>query len=101
MFLHIKDEHLDEAQATLQDHLEGKAEVYRTTDLIAQWFFGTDHPSPVFLGRVGNLVILPYEHESVWWYESDRFDQHYFGHHGGLTRPEMETELLAQPYDAC
>ena len=100
MFLHIKDEHLDEAQATLQDHLEGKAEVYRTTDLIDQGFFGTDHPAPILLGRVGNLVILPYERESVWWYEPDRFDQHYFGHHGGLTRPEMETELLAQRY-AC
>ena len=37
-------------------------------------------------------------HESVWWYERDRFDQHYFGHHGGLTRPEMETVLLAQRY---
>ena len=52
----------------------------------------------MLVDRVGNLVILPYEHESVWWYEPDRFDQHHYGHHGGLTRPEMETVLLAQPY---
>jgi len=98
MFLHIKEDCLDEAQAYLQDALDGRCDVYRVADLIAQGFFGPEPPSAAFLGRVGNLVALPYERESVWWYEAGRFDQHYHGHHGGLTRHEMETVLLAQPY---
>ena len=45
--------------------------------------------------RIGNLVILPYYGESVWWYEKNRFEQNMLGHHGGLTRQEMEIPLLA------
>lgn len=98
MFLHIKPEHLDHAQEALQQHLAGKAEVHRVSDLIGQNFFGSAPPTPVFLNRVADLVILPYEHESVWWFQQDKFDQHFYGAHGGLTRNEMETLLLALPY---
>jgi hypothetical protein len=50
------------------------------------------------MGRVGNLVILPYAHETVWWYQKGRFEQNFYGSHGGLSREEMETLLLALPY---
>jgi predicted AlkP superfamily pyrophosphatase or phosphodiesterase len=99
MFLYIKEEHLDEAQHILSEHLAGRAEVYRTQDLIAQGLFGSGKPSETFLSRVGNLVILPYQHETVWWYEEGKFKQDFYGHHGGLLREEMETLLLALPYD--
>jgi hypothetical protein len=46
------------------------------------------------MARVGNLVILPYRGEAVWWYEKDRFEQKFRGHHGGLTPQEMEIPLL-------
>ena len=65
-------------------------------DLIDQHFFGSGAPSQRFLDRVGNLVVLPYEGESVFWYEQGRFEQPFYGHHGGLTRHEMETILLAR-----
>jgi hypothetical protein len=99
MFLYINDEHLDEAQAFLQHALEGRADIYRVQDLIAQGFFGSAAPAAAFMSRVGNLVILPYRHESVWWYEAGRFEQAFYGSHGGLTREEMETLLLAQVYE--
>ena len=99
MFLHIKPGHLDEAQALLQAHLNGRAEVHRVADLVAAGFFGPGAPSAAFSGRVGDLVVLPYAPESVWWYEAGRFDQHFYGNHGGLDRGEMETVLLAQAYD--
>jgi hypothetical protein len=35
----------------------------------------------------------------VWWYEEGKFKQDFYGHHGGLLREEMETLLLALPYD--
>jgi hypothetical protein len=50
--------------------------------------------SPRFQSRVGNLVILPYRGESVWWFEKDKFEQKFHGHHGGLTKQEMEIPLI-------
>jgi predicted AlkP superfamily pyrophosphatase or phosphodiesterase len=96
LFLYIKEEYLDEAHAAITDLVRGRAEVYRTSDLIAQHFFGSGTPAQRFLDRVGNLVVLPYEGESVFWYEQGRFDNPFRGHHGGLTRHEMETILLAR-----
>jgi predicted AlkP superfamily pyrophosphatase or phosphodiesterase len=95
MFLHIKDAYLDQAQALLQQALAGRAEIHRVQELIDQGFFGTRSPSAAFLSRVGNLVILPYAHETIWWYEPGRFEQKFYGSHGGLSPAEMETLLLA------
>ncbi len=93
-FLHVQDERLDEVQAFLAERLAGRAVAYRTADLVAAGFFGALPPSATFLGRVGNLVILPYAGETVWWYEKDRFEQRFYGHHGGLTPQEMEIPFL-------
>lgn len=98
LFLHIKAEYMNEAHATLQAHLAGKADVRRVGDLIDDGFFGPPPVSPVLLGRVGDLVVLPLGNESVWWYEPDRFEQLFRGNHGGLSSNEMETLLLALPY---
>jgi hypothetical protein len=95
-FLHIKDGMLAEAQGLLERHLEGKAEIHRVSDLIEQGFFGPPPLSSAFLARVANLVVLPYRQHSVWWWEPPRFEQQFYGHHGGLTVDEMETLLLAQ-----
>lgn len=97
MFLHIKEEQVDEAIAFLQKHLENKAEVYRTQHLVGQHFFGSAQPSNEFMSRVGNDVILPYQDETVWWYEAGRFEMHFRGHHGGLMPQEMEIPLLLLP----
>ena len=94
-FLYVHDEMLDEARYFLAQRLEGRAVVYRTADLIACGFFGAQSPVEPFLSRAGNLVILPYRGDSVWWYEKGRFEQIFYGHHGGLTREEMEIPLLA------
>jgi len=90
MFLYIKDDLLNEAQAFLAKRLEGKADVVKTESLIADGYFGAEVSSR-FLERVGNLVVLSYWYESVWWYEKDKFEMGYYGHHGGLTPQEMET----------
>src|SRR5688572_10250868 len=92
MFLYIKDDLLDEVQSFLATRLEGKADVIKTDSLIANEYFGME-VSPRFRERVGNLVILPYRYESVWWYEKGKFEQRFYGHHGGLTPQEMETIL--------
>lgn len=94
LFLYIKEDRLEEAQALLMRGLEGKADVVKTEDLIVQGYFGRA-VSGDFRARVGNLVILPYRYESVWWYEKGKFEQKYYGHHGGLTPQEMEIPLLS------
>ncbi|MCK4832101.1 MAG: alkaline phosphatase family protein [Anaerolineales bacterium] len=93
MFLYIKEGMLDQALEFLAGRLRGKAEVYRTQDLISEGLFGPPPLSPAMLSRLGNLVILPYEQESVWWYEKG-FEQKHYGHHGGLTPQEAEIPLL-------
>ncbi|HVU70466.1 MAG TPA: alkaline phosphatase family protein [Ktedonobacteraceae bacterium] len=97
MFLYVKDEMLDEAIDGLQHALTGRAEVYATRDLIRQNLFGSPEPSHAFLSRVGNVAILPYEHETIWWFEQGRFAMRFQGHHGGLTPAEMEIPLLLLP----
>jgi predicted AlkP superfamily pyrophosphatase or phosphodiesterase len=94
MFLHIKEAVLDDAQDFLTPRLEGKADVVKTEFLINEGYFGPEISSR-FRERVGNLVILPYRYESVWWYEKDKFEQRFYGHHGGLTPQEMETVLYS------
>ncbi len=94
MFLHIQDDLLDEAQSFLSKRLEGKADVVKVAFLMEEGYFGTEI-SPRFRERVGNLVILPYPNEAVWWYEKDRFEQRFYGHHGGLTPEEMEIALYS------
>ncbi|MFN8496106.1 MAG: alkaline phosphatase family protein [Caldilineaceae bacterium] len=93
VFLYIKAEFLDEAHRLLTEQLAGKASVYKTHDLIAQGYFGPQPVSPALLGHIGELVILPEAGESVWWYEKDKFEQRFYGHHGGLSAAEMEIPL--------
>lgn len=94
MFLYINDELLDEGQAFLASRLEGRAVVMKTEFLANEGYFGPEISSR-FRERVGNLVILPYRYESVWWYEKNKFEQRFYGHHGGLTPQEMETILYS------
>ncbi len=94
MFLHIKEEQIDALISQLRQRLENRAEVYRVQDLLERGFFGPGVPARVFTERVGNVVVLPYKHESVWWYEEGIFSMHFQGHHGGLTPEEMEIPLL-------
>jgi len=98
MFLYIKTEKLVEAHHFLATRLAGQAEVCLVADLIKEGYFGSQAVSAAFLQRVGNLVILPYPHESVWWYEAERFEQTFYGHHGGLTAAEMEIPLLLSDF---
>ncbi len=93
MFLYVKDDLLDEAEEFLRSRLEGKADVVKVSELMEGGYFGPVI-SPEFRARVGNLVILPYRGESVWWYVQDKFEMKYYDHHDGLTPQEMEIPLF-------
>ena len=97
VFLYVKDEYVDSVIADLREQLAGHAEIYRTQELITQHYFGTQELSPMLLARLGNVLVLPYKGETVWWYIEGKPNMHFLGHHGGLTREEMEIPLIALP----
>jgi hypothetical protein len=90
LFVYVKDEYLEIAFSTLTKKLSGIAEVYKTESLITDGLFG-DKPSELLISRMSNLCILPYQNDSVYWYEAGKFEQTFYGHHGGLTPAEMES----------
>jgi predicted AlkP superfamily pyrophosphatase or phosphodiesterase len=95
MFLYIRDDRLDDAYHLLEGRLRDKAVVVKTKELIENGYFGQRYISEELEGRLGNLVILPFDGQCVWWYEKGLFEIDFLGHHGGLTRQEMEIPFLA------
>jgi hypothetical protein len=95
-FIHAEELKKEECRALLTEALKGVATVYKTSELIKAGLFGKALPSERFLERVGNLVILPFKNQSVWWYQKRRFEQKFYAMHGGLSREEMETIFLFQ-----
>ncbi|MGQ9927290.1 MAG: alkaline phosphatase family protein [Chloroflexaceae bacterium] len=96
LFLYLKPDRVEEIGTTLRERLSGRAEVHRVADLADEGFFGP-HLSPIFTARAGDLVVLPYAGEAVWW-DDGRFKQRHLGMHGGLTPEEAHTELGALMY---
>jgi len=94
MFLYIREEAMEEACALLQEKLVDRAIVCPTADLIRAGYFGRSDLSEALQGRLGNLVVLPLDGESVWWYVPGVFEVGLNGHHGGLTPAEMEIPFL-------
>ena len=93
LFLYIKDDLLEEAHAFLASRLDGRADVVTAQWLIEAGYFGPEPVSDLLMGRLGNLVVLPHHHETVWWYEKGKYEQKNYGQHGGLTPEEMEIPL--------
>ncbi len=94
MFLYIEDEMLDDALNSLQDKLYKKAVVCKISYLVKNNYFMKKKICPALQNRLGNLAILPLENWTIWWYEKDVFEVKNLGHHGGLSRDEMEIPLL-------
>lgn len=96
LFLHIVPERVPEVVEGLRRELDGRAEVYATAQLLEEGLFSSA-PSIALEERMGNVVVLPYSGESVWWRDGGRLSMNFFGHHGGLTPEEMEIPFLALP----
>lgn len=98
LFLHIQPDRIEEAYALLtgSPHVQGKAHVYRTTELIDAGVFGP--VSDEFRRRVGDLVLLPDPGLGMWWRDRALYKRHtqgFRGHHGGLSPSEMDIPLIA------
>lgn len=101
MSLHIKEDCLDDAWNLLREKLLDKAVVYKTSDLLEDSEFSRANSpyrdiiiSEKLMGRLGNLLILPVESWTVWWYEEGVHELKNKGHHGGLSYDEMNVPFL-------
>jgi predicted AlkP superfamily pyrophosphatase or phosphodiesterase len=89
VFLKVKNEKLDEAIEYLKEKYGKFALVLKTEELIKTGLFGTGEPSERFLRRAGNVVILPYENNTIWYEHIKGERSMYRGNHGGLSEEEM------------
>jgi hypothetical protein len=93
--LFIRPGHLEEARGLLAERLADLAEVWPVRDMIADGYFGSTDPSPAFTERMGELMVLPHDNHMIWWGAPHYRLLPFRGSHGGLTRAEMETELMS------
>ena len=88
LFLHVKEEKLEELKDILSKNLKDRALVFTIDELSGLGVF--PYIGDRFYDRVGNLIIIPLDNNTVWMYES--FNQK--GVHGGLSKSEMEIPFL-------
>ncbi len=93
-FLYIKEGMVDDATWFLTRRLEDRAWVRRVDDLADEGYFGALPVTEQFRSRAGDLIVLPYDKGTVWWYEQGRFEHTFYGHHGGLTSEEMKIPVM-------
>ena len=89
IFLHVKKEKLLDTQQFLIQNLGKKAKIMKTTTAIDRGLFGIGAVRKTFSERVGDLLILPHNNETIWFehFKGVKFSS--LGHHGGLNQNEM------------
>jgi len=89
IFLHIKTEKLTQTKDWLTQKIGNKAQIIETKKAAEKRLFGLGTASEEFFERTGNLMILPYGHETIWFENPEGRKIPYLGQHGGLNKQEM------------
>jgi predicted AlkP superfamily pyrophosphatase or phosphodiesterase len=89
VLLYIKPDKLSEVIERLKEELKDIAWVFKIDEAVAQGLFGLNHPVPRFWKRAGNVLILPFPHQQVWFAPGGKREYHQRGMHGGLSQEEM------------
>jgi hypothetical protein len=93
LFLHCREDTVDEVVEGLQRLVGGRATVHRVADLVQAGWLGA--VGDQLRARMPDVCVLPAVGETVWWREPHRFDMRFRGHHGGLSEEEAQTQLGA------
>jgi hypothetical protein len=89
IFLHIKEEKLAETKQWLLKKIGDKAQIIETREAAEDGLFGMGCVSEGFFERTGNLLILPYGNETIWFESREGRKISFLGQHGGLSKEEM------------
>ncbi|XHH09088.1 MAG: alkaline phosphatase family protein [Candidatus Bathyarchaeia archaeon] len=95
IFLHIKEEKVSETKQLLEEKVGDKAQIVETKEVAKKGFFGVGAASEEFFERAGNLMILPYTNETIWFENSEGRRVNFLGQHGGLSQEEMLVPFAA------
>jgi hypothetical protein len=93
LFLHCREDTVDEVVEGLQRLVGGRATVHRVADLVQAGWLGA--VGDQLRARMPDVCVLPAVGETVWWREPHRFDMRFRGHHGGLSEEEAQTQVGA------
>lgn len=86
IFLHVKEKKLKETKEALLQKIGRKAQVLETKEAIQAGLFGLGEASQEFMQRTGNLLVLPYGKETLWFEHRSGRRINLLGQHGGLNR---------------
>jgi len=89
IFLHIEKSKLNEANNFLSNKLKGKAKLIKIEEAIKKGLFGIGKPKKEFYDRAGNLLILPYKNNTIWYEHIKGEKFNLAGMHGGLSEEEI------------
>lgn len=95
VFLHIRPDKLEDIIKFLSSELKNKAKVVKISDALKMKLFGRGKPTRRFLERVGNVLILPYSGNTIWYEHIPGKKFEHLGHHGGLSFEEMVVPFAA------
>jgi hypothetical protein len=94
VFLHVKEEKLSDTQKLLTKKIGSKAKIVEIKDALNKGLFGQGKITREFVNRAGNLLILPYRNETVWFEHFTDIKYNPIGQHGGLNEEEMLIPLV-------
>jgi predicted AlkP superfamily pyrophosphatase or phosphodiesterase len=95
VFLHIKEQKLQQTKDALISEIGDKAQILETKQAAESGLFGLGKASEAFLERTGNLLIVPYNRETVWFEHRSGRRINLLGQHGGLHPDEMLVPFAA------
>ncbi|MEJ2126577.1 MAG: alkaline phosphatase family protein [Candidatus Bathyarchaeota archaeon] len=99
VFLHVKPDKLAGTQELLLEIIGNKAKIVETKQAINDGLFGHGKVGKQFVDRAGNLLILPYDKETVWFEHFKNIKYNPIGQHGGLSQEEMIVPLAVTTLD--
>ena len=95
VFLHLRPERVREALQLLHRELDEVALILPMQEALAEGLFGAGPISAELRRRLGDILILPYLGNFIWWREPGRLQNDFYGHHGGLSPQELITVVGA------
>jgi len=95
VFLHLRPERREEVLALLTRELRDLALVMPMDVAMTEGLFGPEPVCTELRRRLGDVLILPYLGNFIWWRERGVMQNDFYGHHGGLTREELVTVVGA------